>query len=58
MKSDDILDSLTGIFSPLIAITEKNFDNNYLIYGIIGAFIIFIGLVGYGFYLFIDKFLF
>ncbi len=46
-----ILDSITKIFDPLISITEKQYDNNYLFYGIIGMFVAIMGLIGYGFFL-------
>jgi len=43
-------DSILKIFDPLLNLTYKNYENNYLMYGIVILFLIFLGLVGYGIY--------
>ena len=42
-----MLDKILKVFDPLVSQSVKNYDNNYLFYGLFGAFILLMLLIGY-----------
>ena len=46
-----LLDPILKIFDPVINYTYKNYENNYLYYGMFGGFILLLALIGYLFYM-------